>query len=83
MVIMSYAQAIIDGMSVESPEHSATIIKNEAVRLEKKIKQILYLNTLDYVLENNQEYEKDEIYLDKILNYLVHNFQQVNSELEW
>ncbi|TCS82519.1 sensor histidine kinase [Tepidibacillus fermentans] len=81
MVIMSYAQAIIDGMYVDSTENTAMIIKNEAVRLEKKIKQILYLNTLDYILEHDQE--QDEVYLDKLLTYLVHNFQQVNLDLSW
>lgn len=72
MVIMSYAQAIIDGMYEDSAEEPASIIKNEAVRLEKKIKKVLYLNTLDYVLEN--ENEKDDIYLDKLLPYLMANF---------
>ena len=81
MVIMSYAQAIMDGMYVDSTENTALIIKNEAMRLEKKIKQILYLNTLDYVLENEQE--QDEVYLDKLLTYLVHNFEQMNLNLNW
>ena len=81
MVIMSYAQAIMDGMYVDSTENTALIIKKEAIRLEKKIKQILYLNTLDYVLENEQEYE--EVYLDKLLTYLVHNFEQMNLNLNW
>ncbi|WP_178022141.1 cell wall metabolism sensor histidine kinase WalK [uncultured Paenibacillus sp.] len=81
MVIMGYAQEIIDGMYEDSPEESATIIKNEANRLEKKIKQILYLNTLDYVLGN--EKESEEIYLDKLLTYLVTNFQSINPELSW
>ncbi|WP_339818633.1 HAMP domain-containing sensor histidine kinase [Paenibacillus sp. FSL R7-0216] len=81
MVIMGYAQEIIDGMYEDSPEESATIIKNEATRLEKKIKQILYFNTLDYVLDNEKEYE--EFYLDKLLTYLVTNFQAVNPELNW
>lgn len=36
MVIMSYAQAIMDGMYVDSTENTALIIKNEAMRLEKK-----------------------------------------------
>ncbi|MEI7027539.1 sensor histidine kinase [Paenibacillus sp. y28] len=81
MVIMGYAQEIIDGMYEGTPEASALIIKNEAARLERKIKQILYLNTLDYVLDNERDYE--EIYLDKLLKYLVTNFQAVNSELLW
>lgn len=38
MVIMSHAQAIIDGMYIESVEETAEIIKDEAVILEKKIK---------------------------------------------
>lgn len=81
MVIMSYAQAIIDGMYVHSPEHEANIIKNEAIRLEKKIKQILYLNTLDYILEN--ETEEEDIYFDKLLSYLVHNMQPIKPNLTW
>ncbi len=81
MVIMSYAQAIIDGMYEDSAEESAAIIKNEAVRLEKKIKQVLYLNTLDYVLDNDKE--KEDVYLDRLLSYLVSNFQAVNPDLTW
>jgi two-component system, OmpR family, sensor histidine kinase CssS len=81
MVSMSYAQAIIDGIYVDSAENTAMIIKKEAIRLEKKIKQILYLNTLDYALDN--EKKQEEIYLDKLLTYLVHNFQAVNTDLSW
>jgi two-component system, OmpR family, sensor histidine kinase CssS len=81
MVIMSYAQAIIDGMYEDSAEESAAIIKNEALRLEKKIKQVLYLNTLDYVLGNDKE--KEDVYLDKLLAYLITNFQAVNPDLAW
>ena len=81
MVIASYAQAIMDGVYVDSVEDTSAIIKNEAERLEKKIQQILYLNTLDYVLSNDQDAE--EVYLDKILNYLVKNLRIVNPDLEW
>lgn len=81
MVIMSYAQAIIDGMYEDSAEESAAVIKNEAVRLEKKIKQVLYLNTLDYILDN--EKEKEDVYLDKLLSYLIANFQAVKADLTW
>lgn len=81
MVIMSYAQAIIDGIYEDSPEESAAIIKNEAVRLEKKIKQILYLNTLDYVLDNDKD--KEEVYLNKLLVYLVANFRAMRTDLTW
>ena len=46
---------LIDGVYVESVEKNAEIIRDEALSLEKKVKQMLYLNTLDYVLENNFE----------------------------
>lgn len=52
MVIMSHADAIIDGIYVESLEHTAQIIRDEAVALNKKVRNLLYLNTLDYVLVN-------------------------------
>lgn len=81
MVIMSYAQAIIDGIYVDTAEETATIIKEEAIRLEKKIKQVLYLNTLDYVMENDKDQE--DIYFAKLLSYLVHNFQTIAPKLDW
>jgi two-component system sensor histidine kinase CssS len=81
MIITSYAQAIIDGMYEGTPEEPSRIIKAEAVRLEKKIKQILYLNTLDYMLGYDKR-DKD-VRLDKLLAYLVVNFQSVNVELAW
>ena len=53
MVIMSHAEAIIDGVYAESMEKNAEIIRDEALRLERKINHLLYLNTLSYVLEND------------------------------
>ena len=65
MVIMSHADAIIDGVYIDTPENTATIIKNEAISLSKKIKQLLYFNTLAYSLENNSE--SSEVFLDEIV----------------
>lgn len=81
MVIMSHADAIVDGVYIESAEKTAEIIRDEAIGLEKKIKQILYLNTLDYVLENNQENVK--INLHKLLLHIINRFEVVNSRIEW
>lgn len=81
MVIMSHAQGIIDGVYIDSAEKTAEIIKDEAIRLEKKIKQMLYLNTLDYVLENNTETSSFE--LDKLILNIVKRFETINSKLEW
>lgn len=81
MVIMSHADAIIDGVYIDSVEETAEIIKDEAIRLEKKIKQMLYLNTLDYVLENNDE--NKEIRLHDMLLRVINRFEMINSKIEW
>ncbi|MBX4262666.1 HAMP domain-containing histidine kinase [Clostridium estertheticum] len=81
MVIMSHAEAIIDGVYVESVEKNAEIIRDEALRLEKKVKQMLYLNTLDYVLENN--FENIEINMQRLLYHITNRFEVVNSNIKW
>ncbi|MBL4935929.1 HAMP domain-containing histidine kinase [Clostridium sp. YIM B02515] len=81
MVIMSHADAIIDGVYIDSVENTAEIIRDEAIGLEKKIKQILYLNTLDYVLENNSE--DTEINFKELLLHITSRFEVVNSKIEW
>lgn len=80
MVIMSHAQAIIDGIYIDSVEKTAQIIKDEAIRLEKKIKQMLYLNTLDYVLENNAQNEI--INLNDLLEEMVLRFKVFSCNTE-
>lgn len=81
MVIMSHADAIIDGVYVESVENTAGIIRDEAITLEKKIKQMLYLNTLDYVLDNSED--NDEIQLNKLVKSIINRFELINSKIEW
>ncbi|WP_372481135.1 sensor histidine kinase [Clostridium tagluense] len=81
MVIMSHAAAIIDGVYVESVEKNAEIIKDEALNLEKKVKQMLYLNTLDYVLENN--ICDIEINLHRLLFHIINRFKVINNNIKW
>lgn len=81
MVIMSHAEAIIDGIYVETVEKNAEIIRDESISLEKKIKQLLYLNTLDYVLENSSNDIKINLH-DLLLN-IINRFEAVNSKIEW
>jgi two-component system, OmpR family, sensor histidine kinase CssS len=81
MVIMSHAAAIIDGVYVDSVENTAEIIRDEALSLEKKIKQMLYLNTLDYIMVNNTEFDK--VNLHDLLLHIINRFEVVNSEIEW
>jgi len=79
MVIMSHAQAIIDGVYIDSVEKTAEIIKDEAISLDIKIKQMLYLNTLDYVLENN--IENESIDLQVVLNKMLERFEVFNCNI--
>lgn len=81
MVIMSHAAAIIDGVYVESVEKNAEIIRDEALSLERKVKQMLYLNTLDYVLENNSE--DIEINLHRLLFHIINRFKVINGTVDW
>ncbi|SMC27582.1 two-component system, OmpR family, sensor histidine kinase CssS [Clostridium acidisoli DSM 12555] len=80
MVIMSHAEAIIDGVYIDSVEKTAEIIKDEAISLEKKIRQMLYLNTLDYVLENN--IENQGIDLNSVLGKMVDRFEVFNFDIK-
>lgn len=81
MVIMSHADAIVDGVYIDSVEKTAEIIKEEAISLEKKIKKLLYLNTLDYVLDNNNE--NIMFNLQHLLLHIINRFELINSKIEW
>jgi len=81
MVIMSHAEAIIEGVYIDSVEKTAEIIRDEAISLEKKIKQMLYLNTLDYVLANNEGNE--DINLREFMLHIINRFEAINSNIQW
>lgn len=81
MVIMSHAEAIVEGVYVESVEKNAEIIRDEAIRLQKKINHLLYLNTLSYVLENNSDNGK--VNLKSLLIHIVDRFETVNNKIHW
>jgi len=81
MVIMSHAEAIVEGVYVESVEKNAEIIRDEAIRLQKKINHLLYLNTLNYVLENNSD--NNIVNLRTLLMHIVNRFETVNSNINW
>lgn len=81
MVIMSHADAIVDGVYIDSIERNAEIIRDEAVRLEKKINHLLYLNTLNYVLDNDANVVK--VNLKELLAHIISRFEAVNSSVRW
>ncbi|AEF93280.1 integral membrane sensor signal transduction histidine kinase [Desulfotomaculum nigrificans CO-1-SRB] len=70
MVIRSYAQAIQDGVYPKGDLNgSIEVIDEEGERLEKLIKQLLYLTRLDYLATKNQQ--QDEVQLDKLIEKTV------------
>ena len=61
MVIKNYCQAIKDGFYIEdSFEKNIEVIEEEVERLEGKIIKLLYLNSLDYILEKESEFKQVE-----------------------
>ena len=80
MVIMSVANAVIDGVHFESFDEAAEIINNEAVKLQKTIDQLLLINTLDYMLEYRTKTSIVEF--DKLVENIVIKFKALAGHLE-
>lgn len=82
MVIRSYAQAIADGIFPRGGlEGSIKVIDEEAGRLEKRIKDLLYLNKLDYLFKNNSEL--DVIYVTEWVANVVELLRWQRTDLSW
>ena len=81
MVIMSHAEAILDGVYIGSLKNTAQVIKDESARLARKIKQLLYFNTLGYSLEYSDKSE--EIDLGLLVSQTVSRIKVVNPDLDW
>lgn len=79
MVIKSYAEAILDGVYLDNLEETARIISNESSKLEHKIHQLIYFNSLDYIMENQKA--KTDIKLDLLFNDLYERFKLIRSEI--
>ncbi|SFR09148.1 sensor histidine kinase [Desulfoscipio geothermicus] len=82
MVIRSYAQAIQDGVYPKGDlAGSIQVIDAEGARLEKLIKQLLYLTRLDY-LDTREQVQK-EIELDRLVKKTVQLLYLQRSEITW
>ncbi|WBW97302.1 HAMP domain-containing sensor histidine kinase [Oceanirhabdus sp. W0125-5] len=81
MIIKGYAQALLDGVDVTSEESIAEVIKIESERLERKITQLLRLNTLGHSLEYSEN--RELIRIDRLLRSLISKFSVVRPELKW
>ena len=82
MVIRSYSQAIRDGIYPKGDlDCSVEIIDEEAERLEKHIKNLLYLTKLDYLA--NHELSSETFALDNLIKDVVDRLYLNRPELDW
>lgn len=81
MIIKGYVQAMLDGVGVDSEKSAAEVIKAESDRLERKITQLLRLNTLEHALEYHEN--REIVRVDRLLKSLVSKLSVVRPELNW
>ncbi|MDU5082190.1 two-component sensor histidine kinase [Tissierella sp. P1] len=82
MVIQSFTQAIKDGIYPKGTlDDSIDVIDNEAKRLEKKIKNLLYLTKLDYL--SNHEIDKVNFSLDSLIKEIIERFSWHRTNINW
>ncbi|MCK9444417.1 MAG: HAMP domain-containing histidine kinase [Tissierellaceae bacterium] len=82
MVIQSFAEAIKDGIYPKGNlELSIDVISEETSRLEKKIKDLLYLTKLNYLCNHNLK--KREFSLKGLIEKVVDRFTLRRAELNW
>lgn len=82
MVIRSYAQSVGDGIFPKGDLSSTMLtIDSEAERLEKRIKDLLYLTKLDYLLQHKRIEER--INMKELIEETVDRFRFKREELNW
>jgi two-component system sensor histidine kinase CssS len=82
MVIHSYAQSILDGIYPKgSVAASVETIMGEAVRLEKRVKDLLYLNKLNYL--STRERQRGQFDLSKVIGECIERLRYRRQDLNW
>ncbi|NLJ48196.1 MAG: HAMP domain-containing histidine kinase [Candidatus Atribacteria bacterium] len=82
MVIRSYALSILDGIFPKGNlEASVLVIDQEAERLEKRNRDLLYLTKLDVLNETNQS--QDQFRLDELIMEVMNRFQVRRKDIKW
>lgn len=79
-VIRSYAQAIADGVFPRGGlEGSIQVIDEEAERLEKRVRDLLYLNKINYLSAHPQADE--EIILEELIQKIINLLRWQRTDL--
>ena len=82
MVIRSYSEAVGDGIFPKGDlKSSMKIISNEAERLEKRIKDLLYLSKLEYLSKHEATFEL--VNLKKIVEEVYDRLKFTKQNLNW
>ncbi|KMM56236.1 histidine kinase [Bacillus glycinifermentans] len=82
MVIRGYTQSIKDGIYPKGDlENTIQVIEGEAEKLEKKIKDLLYLTKLDYLLKQERHYGTFNI--QEVIEEVVERLRWSKKELDW
>lgn len=80
MVIHSYSQALLDQMYLnDSFDDTVAVIIKEAKNLEKKVEKLLYLNSLDYILERKSEFKP--LRLPDVVHNLIERFSLLQNRV--
>ncbi|APH03749.1 sensor histidine kinase [Bacillus weihaiensis] len=82
MVIRGYAQSVQDGIFPKGDlPHTMEVIQEESEKLEKKIKDLLYLTKLDFL--STRKPIKSPFQLDQLLMDEVERIKWARPQLEW
>ncbi len=82
MVIRSYAQSMLDGIYPKGTlDGSILVINDEAERLEKRIRDLLYLTKLNYL--STRERDLESFNMTELLKERLERFQCRRPELLW
>lgn len=82
MVIRSYVQSIEDGIYPKGNLiDTVGVIDKEAIRLEKKIYDLLYFTKMNYLYK--QQLDKEEINIKDLIEEIVQRFSYKRKELNW
>ena len=82
MVIRSFVQAMGDGIYPRGTlEASVEVIDEEAIILEKRINNLLYLTKLDFM--SNHKMNKRDFYLDDLVDNVIDRISWSRTDIKW
>ncbi|MEM5016974.1 HAMP domain-containing sensor histidine kinase [Metabacillus indicus] len=82
MVIRGYAKSVNDGIYPKGDLTSTMdVIEEESERLEKKIKDLLYITKLDYLSSRNAT--KEKLHLNRIFQEVIERIRWSRQELDY